>query len=140
MRMDPGLPRRFPESLDFKDYLPKDLAAICKKMAYQRFEKTFNDVPTLNVANLGEDTEDLEDPEAAVGRVDKLDTTFMDDEDKEEDKAVLGGAGEESGTGSLGIIRDNLMSSLTIDDYMKCVCDKAESSHPSCLRSGVALS
>lgn len=41
MQADPGLPRRFPMRLDLPDYSPRELASICRKVAQEMFEKSF---------------------------------------------------------------------------------------------------
>ena len=41
MQADPGLPRRFPQTLHLDDYTPAQLAQICRKVAEDRFNMTF---------------------------------------------------------------------------------------------------
>ena len=41
MRADPGMPRRFPSTLDLPDYTPEQVASICETAAKYRFNKTF---------------------------------------------------------------------------------------------------
>merc|ERR1711972_1211509 len=48
MKVDPGLPRRFPRSLHLEDYSPAELARICAKVAAERFKVELDDgVETL---------------------------------------------------------------------------------------------
>ena len=37
MQADPGMPRRFPQTLHLADYTPQQLAVICRKVAKSRF-------------------------------------------------------------------------------------------------------
>ena len=85
--------------------------------AISKIKKRFGlDKPVAEI--LEEKVEELPMVESGA-RPEKLDTTFNDDEDADDDAgAGGGGGGDDAGAGSMGIIRDNLMSSLTIDDYM----------------------
>ena len=41
LRADPGMPRRFPTTLDLDNYTPEQLAHICEKVASEKFNKAF---------------------------------------------------------------------------------------------------
>jgi len=41
MQADPGLPRRFPQTLHLDDYTPPQLSLICRKVAEERFNMRF---------------------------------------------------------------------------------------------------
>ena len=41
MQADPGLPRRFPQTLHLDDYTPPQLSQICRKVAEERFNMRF---------------------------------------------------------------------------------------------------
>lgn len=74
----------------------------------------------INLDEMDEDEEE-EPQEQTGGRTEKLDTAYIEDEEDMGGAPVGGGgggAGDDEGGSRLPKIRDNLMTSLPIDDYM----------------------
>jgi hypothetical protein len=114
---DAPAPRRAPDG-DVIDKTAKGGQKVAKALK-DWVNKIFSDDAPWKAASEAMDAVGDLDDEPKVGaekKVEKLDTTYMDDDELEETGAAGGAAaGGDSGT----LIKDNLQSTLTIDVYMQ---------------------